>query len=216
MAKTDLTQVIGSNWTQDPFYNNLMLSSLNKEHLSFRQRYFDFCAQLLINLPIKQFTKLLSTKTKVNTFNYRLKYRSSFSILPKFIASAGHGDDVLLLFAMSNSTYKFTPSDLLIAKTFARSLSSFAAKGTPNARIVHVSAFNEINSNLLFQRMDSNDSSRAHISYFTHILSFIQLIKVSYFQILLLSIKFGVMSGAQSDGRIAIKVENSSTNGMIC
>ncbi|RWS27665.1 carboxylesterase-like protein 1 [Leptotrombidium deliense] len=146
MAKADLNMIIGSNWTHDQFYHNLILSSLNKEQLSLRHRYIDFCSHLLIHIPMRKFTKLLSTNSKVTAYTYRLKYRPTYSILPKFITASGHGDDVLLLFAHSNSSFKFASKDDSVAKTMVKSFSNFATEGTPNARLNHVSAFNEINT----------------------------------------------------------------------
>jgi len=105
--------------------------SPNKK-ISLRQRYIDFCSSLLVHSNNQKLFNILSENIKIDTFSYRLKYKPSFSIAPRFIKTGAHGDDVLLAFGLINlNAPNYTTTDHSVSRYFIKLLSSFAWNGTP-------------------------------------------------------------------------------------
>jgi len=134
-------------------YQNLASDIFNEKLIdnTNERKFLKFCTKLLINEPIKHFAKLLTNEAWISTYTYKLKYRPSFSNLFKssnILKQSIHGDDVLLLFAPSNSSAYINENDLKISKLFIRSLSNFVQKGFADSFIS-----NEQNNYLNFSQV---------------------------------------------------------------
>lgn len=103
-----------------------------------RNDYVEFCSELLINSHMRHFESLLkriSEKREYNlksVFKYKLDYKPSFSIAPKFINSSIHGDDVILAFGLAFKTFNpITENDQRVSKSMVSLFSNFAQFGYP-------------------------------------------------------------------------------------
>lgn len=103
-----------------------------------RSMYVEFCSELLINSHMRQYKDLLSNVARSDEYqlmdvvNYKLDYRPSFSIAPKFINSSIHGDDVILAFGLAftnQSERRISADDQTMSRMMVNLFSNFARNG---------------------------------------------------------------------------------------
>ena len=147
IIESDMKMFLNQNQQNDTisYQNKVFISSLidRNESSSLRDKYLQFCSSLFITSHMKNFNKLIlkrqqtkqrdANTTLTNTFMYELQYRPSFSIAPRFIESAIHGDDVLFAFGLTHSpAVVANKDDEKLTEVLIRSFSNFATFGNPN------------------------------------------------------------------------------------
>ncbi|KAG9511140.1 Carboxylesterase 5A [Fragariocoptes setiger] len=107
----------------------------NNNSVSARDLYLNACTNYMIKSHADAFKRNLVRKNILNRSNmnerpvkiyqYELKYRPTFSNAPKFIKSASHGDDVLLMFGLAYTDPQASQRDLATTRKMMAYLKSF-------------------------------------------------------------------------------------------
>lgn len=112
-------------------FNEALRGVLKSSKKQLREKYLDFCSQTLVHNPSKKFAESLRLQS-VRVFEYEFQERAPESIVPSFIESAGHGDDIIYALGLVGKSTKATQQQKEISTLFMQVLGNFIETGNPD------------------------------------------------------------------------------------
>lgn len=113
-------------------FNEALRGVLKTGKKQLREKYLDFCSQSLIHNPSKKFAKQLKNIKSVRVFEYEFQERAPESIVPSFVETAGHGDDIIYALGLIQKSREATQQQKEISTLFMQVLSNFLETGNPD------------------------------------------------------------------------------------